>query len=209
MDQVRLEEVLDKAVVELGYSGLIEQLAGPLITAIGEEWHNGTMTAAQEHAATATIRSHIDKHVRLYPVGHNAPTVVITTPAGQIHELGAVLATAAARKVGWNVVYLGASLPAAEIASAVKQCSAEALALSISFPADDRELPSELTLLRSLVGKLPIFAGGRCAPAYAKALKKTNILHLEGLPDFREQLLRLRGHHIDPSPSGATAEAAG
>ncbi|MGK0188110.1 MAG: DNA-binding transcriptional MerR regulator/methylmalonyl-CoA mutase cobalamin-binding subunit [Verrucomicrobiales bacterium] len=195
MDQGDLEAVLDSAVVQLGYSGLVERLAGPLITTIGEAWHDGTMTAAQEHAATATIRSHIERHVRIYSASDGAPTIVITTPAGQVHELGAVLATAVAKKVGWNVVFLGPSLPAAEIVSAVRQSGATALALSISFPADDNALPSELHLLRKLAGDgLTIIAGGRCAPAYANALEESNIAHIPDLSSLREKLLLLRGH---------------
>lgn len=193
MDQGKLEEVLDSAIVGLGYSGLVERLAGPLITSIGEEWHDGIMTAAQEHAATATIRSHIEKHVRLFPISEGAPTIVVTTPAGQIHELGAILATAVARKVGWNVVYLGSSLPAAEIASALQQCRAKALALSISYPADDPSLPEELATLRNLAGDdLMIFAGGRCASAYQAALEKSSIRKIDDLGDLRSLLLKMR-----------------
>jgi MerR family transcriptional regulator, light-induced transcriptional regulator len=195
MDQAKLEAVLDRAIVRLGYSGLIEKLAGPLITAIGEEWHEGNMTVAQEHAATVTIRAFIEKHVRQYPISNCEPTIVITTPAGQIHELGAILATAVAKKVGWNVVYLGASLPAAEIVGAVVQSGASALALSISYPADDPYLPTEFLTIRQLAGEdLTVFAGGRSAHAYARALEESNIALIDDLRSLREKLLSLRGH---------------
>ncbi|MEZ5330318.1 MAG: MerR family transcriptional regulator [Verrucomicrobiales bacterium] len=195
MDQPKLEGVLDSAILRLGYSGLIERLAGPLITAIGEEWHQGRMTVAQEHAATVTIRAYIEKHVRQYPVSGGEPTIVITTPAGQIHELGAVLATAVARKAGWNVIYLGPSLPAAEIVGAVVQSGATALALSISFPADDPNLAAELQTIRQLAGdQLAVFAGGRSAHAYADTLQKSNIAIISDLSSLRETLLALRGH---------------
>jgi len=165
MDQPELEAVIDRAVVAFGYSGFVENLAGPLITAIGAEWHLGTMTAAQEHASTATIRTQIEKHVHGFPLAENAPRMVVTTPAGQLHELGAVLAMAVARRIGWRVVYLGPSLPAGEIAGAVVQSGAPVLALSISHPADDPGLAAELQLLRKLVGDdVLILAGGRVAP---------------------------------------------
>ncbi|MDA0813161.1 MAG: cobalamin B12-binding domain-containing protein [Verrucomicrobia bacterium] len=200
MDQAKLEAVLSRAIVRLGYSGIIERLAGPLITTIGEEWHEGNMTVAQEHAATVTIRAFIEKHVRQYPISHGGPTIVITTPAGQIHELGAFLATAVAKKAGWNVVYLGASLPAAEIVGAVVQSGASALALSISYPADDPDLPMELLTLRQLAGDdLNVFAGGRSAHAYARALQESNIALIADLGSLRQKLLSLRGHQPTPS----------
>lgn len=203
MDQCGLESVLDRAAVELGYSGLVERLAGPLIHAIGEEWQEGALTAAQEHAATATIRSQIEKHVRRYPVSDAAPRLVVTTPAGQLHELGTVLVTAVARKIGWNVIYLGPSLPAAEIAGAVRQSGAAMLALGISYPADDPRLPEELLLLRSLLGEaLPVIAGGRAASAYAEALQRAGVTHIGSLPGMRAELLRLR-ERVVPGSAGA------
>ncbi len=193
MDQQGLEDVMDRAVVALGYSGLIERLAGPLITSIGEEWHTGSMTAAQEHAASSTIRTQIEKHTRGYSISANAPCMVVTTPQGQLHELGAVLVTAVARKCGWRVVYLGPSLPAAEIAGAVAQSEARALALSISYPADDGELGSEIRRIRKLVGDdLLILAGGRAAHAYRKALDEAKMVTLSSLSALREHIEDLR-----------------
>ena len=209
MDQQRLESILDRAVVELGYSGLVEKLAGPLITSIGDEWHQGRITAAQEHAATATIRAHIEKHVRLYPIPDTAPKIVITTPAGQLHELGAVLATAVARKIGWNVVYLGPSLPAAEIVGAVQQSRADVLALSISFPADDPDLAAELKTIRSLAGKnLSIFAGGRSATAYSNALEESDIEYVASLAGLRERLIEKREKGVQQKDTEANAGTA-
>ena len=74
--------------------------------------------------------------------------LVVATPAGQIHELGALLVGAAAANLGWHVTYLGASLPAAEIAGAARQNRARAVALSLVYPEDDPRLEGELTRLR-------------------------------------------------------------
>ncbi|NIP80239.1 MAG: transcriptional regulator, partial [Gemmatimonadetes bacterium] len=44
--------------------------------------------------------------------------MLVATPAGDRHEIGALLVAAAALGTGWDVVYLGADLPASEIAVA-------------------------------------------------------------------------------------------
>ena len=67
----------------------------------------------------------------------HAPVLVVATPAGQVHELGALLVGATAANLGWQVTYLGASLPAAEIAGAAQQRRARAVALSLVYPEDD------------------------------------------------------------------------
>ena len=53
-----------------------------------------------------------------------------------------------AANLGWQVTYLGASLPAAEIAGAAQQRRARAVALSLVYPEDDPRLAGELTRLR-------------------------------------------------------------
>jgi hypothetical protein len=66
-----------------------------------------------------------------------APALVAGTLAGQTHELGAMLAAAAASSHGWRVVYLGANLTATEIAVVANHTRANAVALSLVHPADE------------------------------------------------------------------------
>jgi methanogenic corrinoid protein MtbC1 len=92
---------------------------------------------------------------------------VVATPAGQIHELGALIVSAMAADLGWQVTYLGASLPAAEIAGAARQCRARAVALSLVYPEDDPRLGGELARLReALPPEVALLVGGRALPAY-------------------------------------------
>src|SRR3954453_16918076 len=86
--------------------------------------------------------------------------LVVATPNGQLHELGALLASAAASNLGWLVTYLGASLPAAEIAGAARQNQARAVALSLVYPEDDQKLEGELFRLReSLPAEVTLLVG--------------------------------------------------
>ena len=70
---------------------------------------------------------------------------------------GDVGAGAAAANIGWHVTYLGASLPAAEIAGAAMQNRARAVALSLVYPQDDPRLEGELIRLRDMKVALGYF----------------------------------------------------
>ena len=119
--------------------------------------------------------------------------LVVATPAGQIHELGALLVGAAAANVGWHVTYLGASLPAAEIAGAARQNRARAVALSLVYPEDDPRLEGELTRLHdSLPAEVTLLVGGRAMPAYRAALEKIDATPLEDLTHLCATLDELR-----------------
>jgi methylmalonyl-CoA mutase cobalamin-binding subunit len=115
--------------------------------------------------------------------------LAVATPAGHIHELGALLASSVAYEAGWDVLYLGADLPAEDIAAAVKSRGARAILLSLVFPHGDSATIAELKELRLLVGpELPIFAGGQAVPSYTVALAELGALAFSGVEDLDEAL---------------------
>jgi len=180
----QLEETFERAAVAYGQHGLLEQVISPLAVKVGDLWQDGTMTAAHEHFASAVIRNFLVRNSKPYAPNGSAPTIVVATPAGQLHEIGAVMVAAAASDMGWRVIYLGTSLPAAEIVGAVAQNHARALALSIVFPGDDPLLPGELENLRKqLPTGVRIIAGGRAAGSYRAALQQ---LGAEVVGELRE-----------------------
>jgi DNA-binding transcriptional MerR regulator/methylmalonyl-CoA mutase cobalamin-binding subunit len=193
LDARALEEVLQKAVVALGHQGLLRQVVGPLAQTIGELWRTGAVTAAHEHFLTAALKVFLGHLSGQFAVPANAPRIVIGTPAGQLHELGAVVVKDAAAQIGWHAIYLGASLPAAEIAGAALQNRALAVALSIVYPEDDPDLPQELTNLRRFLSpETRILVGGRAASAYSETLRRIGAPFTDSIDEFCRQLDDLR-----------------
>jgi methanogenic corrinoid protein MtbC1 len=117
----------------------------------------------------------------------------VTTPSGQLHEIGALLAAATAASEGWRATYLGPSLPADEIAAAVRQNGARAVALSIVYPTDDPHVRTELQRLGQLVGRdAVILVGGRGASSYRSALEAAGARYLPDYHKLREALESIR-----------------
>jgi DNA-binding transcriptional MerR regulator/methylmalonyl-CoA mutase cobalamin-binding subunit len=193
LDSRRLEEALRQGSVELGAMGLLQRLIAPLVQRLGELWRDGTITAAHEHFATAVIRVFLGRASGAFSANESAPVLVVATPTGQLHELGALLAAATAANLGWRVTYLGGSLPAAEIAGAARQNRATAVALSLVYPEDDPRLETELASLRELLPReVSILAGGRAVSAYRPVLERLGIVTLRDLADLGSTLDRLR-----------------
>ena len=193
LSSVELEEKLGRAAVAFGQHGLLQKVISPLAQKIGELWQDGTITAAHEHFASAVIRNFLIRNSKPYALNGNAPTLIVGTPAGQLHELGAVMVAAAANDMGWRVVYLGTSLPAVEIAGAAIQHKARAVALSIVFPGDDANLPQELESLRKhLPAEITIIAGGRAAESYASSLTKIEAVQAQELKNLYKILEEMR-----------------
>jgi MerR family transcriptional regulator, light-induced transcriptional regulator len=180
LDSARLEAVLERSLGERGHLATLRDVIAPLAGVIGEGWRRGSLRVAHEHFASAVIRDFLGSTARGYGIGEEAPELVVATPTGQLHELGALLVGALARDSGWRVVHLGTCVPAEEIAAAAKLRGARALALSLVFPEDDAALGSELRRLARLVPDgCAILAGGRAAAAYAEVLSEIGA-HLPG-----------------------------
>ena len=193
LDNWRFEEVLVRGVVALGQHGLLELLICPLVQRIGDGWREGSLKAVHEHFASAVIRSFLSRNSRPYPTNTDTPTIVVGTPSGQLHELGALMVATAASDMGWKVVYVGTSLPAAEIASAAVQNRARAVALSIVYPEDDSGLPGELQNLRNYLPKeIRIITGGRAADSYRDVLNRIAAVRIRDLKEFYRLLDDLR-----------------
>lgn len=170
LDSSELERILHKGLASLGRGPLMHRVLIPLITEIGSKWEHGTLRVAHEHCATSVIRTILGSFLHAHSATSNAPILICTTPTGQLHELGALIAASVAADRGWKVVYLGPSLPPEEIAGAFQLSKAEAIALSIIYPADDPALPQYLRTVRQLLPGAPILAGGNSASSYSAAL---------------------------------------
>ena len=193
LDAPALDDALKRGAIALGALGLLQRVIAPLAQSLGDLWRDGTFTAAHEHFASAAIRVFLGNLAKPFGAMDHAPVLVVATPAGQVHELGALLVGATAANLGWQVTYLGASLPAAEIAGAARQRRARAVALSLVYPEDDPRLEGEVTLLRdSLPAEVKLLAGGRAMPAYRDALEKIGALPIEDLAQLGATLDNLR-----------------
>jgi len=192
LDAERLRAVLANASLSKPRAALIDELVIPVVSEIGERWHDGSLRIAHEHLATEVIRTFLADLLKTsaHPA---APVVLVATPVGQRHQLGALMAASAALAEGWQVAFLGADLPAEEIAAAAVQKRARAVALSLVYPPDDPMLPGELRTLHDLLpAGIILFAGGRAAMAYEAVLREVGAFLITDLSEFGRELSAAR-----------------
>ena len=193
LDARAFDDALQRAVTGLGSQGFLQRVVAPLAQTLGDLWRDGALTAAHEHFACAAMRVFLGNSFKPSGATASAPVLLVATPAGQVHELGALMVSAAAANLGWQVTYLGTSLPAAEIAGAARQCRARAVALSLVYPEDDPQMAGELTRLREwLPSEVALIVGGRAAPAYGEILAKIGAVTIENINQLGSYLDSLR-----------------
>ena len=188
-DPAELESTLRGSALRLGLDEMLDGVIGPLLLTIGSRWHDGLLSPAHEHLATDAVRRTLTWMMEKGAPLPTAPTFVVGTLAGQTHELGAMLAAAAVASHGWRVVYLGANLPATEIAVVANHTRATAVALSLVHPADDPAIDGALRELRAALPKgTAIIAGGTAAARYADALDEVGAARFASIRELRSWL---------------------
>lgn len=191
LDASALDEALRRASVVMGMPVFLETVAAPLLRKVGDEWHAGRLSPAHEHLVTSSLHEIIVGMMRAFSHRPGAPTVLITTAAGERHVIGAALVAAAAALEGWNVLYLGANLPAGEIADAARSTGVRVVAVSIIYVESASRVLDEMRALRGqLPADVPLIAGGAGAMTIAKELTAMTIRVQSSVSGFLGELRR-------------------
>ena len=109
-DQAR-RDVLDAIDIGLPPETALEGIIAPAMKQIGECWHDGSLSPAQEKIASEIARDVIAEITRqAIPPGPDGPSVVACCVEHEFHELGLRSIVAALKLRGVRVYYLGASV---------------------------------------------------------------------------------------------------
>jgi len=158
----------DYVMTLAGKSVQIEELCTnlliPVLEKIGILWQKNEISVADEHAATEIGRYIMyrlcDSIAREKPLSYKA---LVTCVPGEEHDLGAEMVAGFLENKGWNVYFLGRSLPELDILLTVEKDKFEAIFLSVTLVAN---LPTTVALMRKIretAPKAKIIIGGRAA----------------------------------------------
>lgn len=131
-DSARAGDELSRLAAVLAPRDVVYQIALPLMREVGNRCHNGTLAIAQEHLVSEMLRNLLGSMMRLFRSSKPTMKIVLATPAGESHAFGILAAAMLASINGSEPVYLGADLPAAEIANAAQRISAQVILLGIT-----------------------------------------------------------------------------
>lgn len=196
LDARALRGVLGRAVVGLTPAVVIEEVVAPLMRTIGEMWESGALDPGEEHLASGVVRGVLTGMLETVGVvagREDAPRLLVATPAGQRHEIGALMAAVIAAAEGWRVTWLGSDLPTVSIAAAARRLAPRAVALSVVHPADDAALGDAIRALAGAVAPATVLVGGRAAGAYGEALESAGAVRVGDLDGLRAELGVLAG----------------
>jgi excisionase family DNA binding protein len=95
---------------------LIDRVLAPALRHIGNQWHAGTLSMAEEHRASAIVERILGE-VSPNPRGRRRGTALAVASPGDEHTLPSTMAAVALRSANWRVHHLGGNLPTHEVVS--------------------------------------------------------------------------------------------
>ena len=129
----------------------VHQAALPLMRTIGDRWHDGKCSIAQEHMLTQLLTALLSSLVRTYSPSNPPARALLATPRHERHAFPTLAAAMLTAIAGLGVVYLGTDLPAADIILAARKSKADVVLLSLSTTP----VPETLEEINHMARKLP------------------------------------------------------
>jgi methanogenic corrinoid protein MtbC1 len=120
-DRERAEGVLTRAFALFPPELVCVQLLQHGLVKIGERWYLGEVTVQQEHFASALSLQRLENLIASSASPWRPEKIIVATAEGDYHTFGSLLFTFLLRRQGWNVIYLGASVPAHELETVIDQ----------------------------------------------------------------------------------------
>jgi DNA-binding transcriptional MerR regulator/methylmalonyl-CoA mutase cobalamin-binding subunit len=155
------DRLLAMALALLPVSQVVIDVLTPALVEVGERWHRGQFSIAQERIVSSAVRKQLSSVLDTYSRIATGPLMVLSTPAGERHELGILMCALLAASRNIRCHYLGADLPAADLATYATRVRADVLVLSVVSGANAAASLDELARLAEfLPTRIELWGGG-------------------------------------------------
>jgi methanogenic corrinoid protein MtbC1 len=132
----------------------------PVLHEVGEAWHRGEATVAQEHFVSNFIRARLDALSRqVHPLA-GAPVVLLACLEGEQHELGLLMLAVLLRFNGLATIYLGRDVPVVDLVRTVEDVQPRVAVLHACLSAPSLVLQAVAPRLLERAPRTAIVFGG-------------------------------------------------
>jgi methanogenic corrinoid protein MtbC1 len=155
------QHALRQCLARQGLERFLGQTVGPLTTAVGERWEDGSFDVFDEHFYTESTERLLRQAIADLPAARQGPRILLTTVPGEAHGLGLLMAESMFALEGATCIALGTETPLLDIARAAAAYGVGVVALSFSLAYARRHVAPVLAQLRqALPDGVELWAGG-------------------------------------------------
>ncbi len=183
VDQQAVELVLDDAMGSLPPVAYFEDFLMPLQRELGDRWHAGVVTVAEEHLVTQAVRQRVFALLQQAPKRARHHVVCACLPE-EDHELGLMGVALKFRHAGWRVTFLGARTPTEHLVRVVRTVKPEVVALSSILEVNE----GLRAMIKEVKAALPeggrVLVGGAGAERISAVLKGLGAVMVQTADDW-------------------------
>ncbi len=162
MDEERFEKVMSTNVLQFGFENTMINIIYPFLTRIGTLWLTGSIGPAHEHFIINLVRQKMLVAIdgQVLRADENSKKFILYTPEGEYHEIGLLFANYILRARNNKVVYLGQSLPFAELSHVVDYHKPDYIYTAITSTPGQDEVQNYLNKLADSFSEYTILVTG-------------------------------------------------
>ena len=172
-DRESLMHGLRAAWGRLGPLRFLEDVAGPFMAGVGNDWESGRMEIRHEHFASGCLSDFLREIREPFEREARGARVAAALLPGDTHEGGLLMTCAILSVHGYRVIYLGADMPIEQVAATVASGGADVVAISVSASVSSARAERDVRALRrALPKRVPIWMGGAGAPEAPRGVER-------------------------------------
>lgn len=202
LDAREAERLLTLQFGVLGPARFAREIVLPLLREVGDRWRAGDLPIAAEHMTSTIVQGILALAMRASAASAGRRRVLLTTPEGERHEFGVMLAALVTLGAGGNALYLGPDLPVDEVVRAARLTSAGVVILGVVHLEPPAVRDYLVALRAQLDAEIEIWLGGGEAP---DADAPEGVVMVDGLDDLEVRIRAAYGHSAPEKRSAQPA----
>lgn len=147
-DEGEAEFIINEAFARFPPETVVLELLQKGLAQVGEEWFNGDVTVQQEHFASELAMRRLEALVGAAAKPTRPGRIVVGCPAGEEHTFVSLLITLILRRLGWEVLYLGANVPIGRLESTLSTIDPQLVIFSAQLLTTAASLLDTATVLQ-------------------------------------------------------------
>jgi methanogenic corrinoid protein MtbC1 len=195
-DPRKLDKRLERAITLGQPATVVDRIFRGAMLEIGDRWHDGRMTVAQEHLASDAIVGAVRRLLPLVQPDGEARVAVLACFADDEHSFAVHALAVHLSSWGWHTVVLGARTPPDAMRHAVRELSPALVGLSVTISPAAHRARELVDGYADACGDVPWLVGGAGVDAVAKLVTARGG-HVADTPDpkaIRTLIDRITAH---------------
>jgi DNA-binding transcriptional MerR regulator len=169
LNETKIQGILNRIFDEQGIERLFSRTIVPLLTKMGELWQLNSLSVGHEHFFSNIYRAFIlAKTAELKTKKKNGKKILMFLPPNEEHELSLLIYQYLFKREGWEVYYLGISVPFEDLKISYDQIKPDIVLSSLIAKSSENEFKNNVKQMLKVIPEKSLVLSGGMTTVYSK-----------------------------------------